>query len=158
VPPAPWGFAGMKAWPGSEASMAAMNEFTKMFTEMKMPMMPDVQALMALQRRNIEVLSAANKVALEGAQTVARRHMEIMQQTMQEMSEAIRALSGSAAPKQKAATQTELLKQSYEHAVSNIKEISDLIQHANGEAIAMLNQRFSEAMDEMKSLLAKSAG
>ena len=35
----------------------------------------------------MEVLSNANRLALEGAQAVARRHMEIMQQTMTEFTE-----------------------------------------------------------------------
>jgi phasin family protein len=146
-------FGALKAWPGSEA----MTEFTKMFSDLKLPMIPDVQAMVAVQRKNLEVLSAANRVALEGAQTVARRHMEIMQQTMAEMSEAIRVLSTAEAPKQKAARQAELLKGTYEHAVANLKEISDLIQRANSEAVGLLNKRFSEAMDEMKMLMDKSA-
>ena len=65
--------------------MAKMAEFTKMFSDMKMPGvpgMPDMDAFLSAHRRNMEVLTAANRVALEGAQAVARRHMEIMQQTM----------------------------------------------------------------------------
>jgi phasin family protein len=106
----------------------------------------------------MEVLSAANRIALEGAQAVAKRHMEIMQQTMAELSETMRALSSTEGPQAKAAKQAELLKRAYERAVANTKEMSDLIQHANGEALAMLNQRFVEAMDEVKQLMEKANG
>ncbi len=104
----------------------------------------------------MEALSAANRVALEGAQAVAQRHMEIMQQTMSELTEAMRALATADAPQAKAAKQAQLLKQAYERAVANAREMSELIQRANGEAIGVLNQRFAEAMDEVKTLAEKA--
>jgi len=126
------------------------------FKSMTIPSMPGAEALMAAYRRNIEVLSAANRVALEGAQAVARRHMEIMQQTMAEMTETMATLAATDAPQAKAAKQAELLKRAYERAVANTKELSDLIQHANGEAVNLLNSRFLEAVEEMKALMHKS--
>jgi phasin family protein len=136
---------------------SATEDLTKMFSEMKMPGMPDATALMEAHKRNLEVMSAANKIALEGAQAVAKRHMEIMQSTMAELSETLRGLASTASPQDKAAQQTEKLKLAYEKAVANTKELADLIQHANGEALAMLNKRFVEAMEEAKTLLAKTA-
>lgn len=144
-----------------DAGMAKMAEFTKMFSDMKVPgmaAMPDMDAFLSAHRRNMEVLTAANRVALEGAQAVARRHMEIMQQTMSEMTETMRDLSSPDSPQAKAAKQTELMKSSYERAVAHMKELADLIQRANGEALGLLNHRFAEAMDEVKMLAAKSGG
>jgi hypothetical protein len=37
-----------------------------------------------------------------------------------------------------------------------MKEIGDLIQHSNAEAVKLLNARFVEAMDEVKALAEKS--
>jgi phasin family protein len=119
--------------------------------------MPDMEAFVTASRRNIETLTAANKVALEGAQAVARRHMEIVQQNMAELTEAVRSLSTAEAPQAKAAKQAELLKVAYERSVANIKELSDLIQSSNAEALKLLNHRFTEAMDEIKMLADKSA-
>jgi phasin family protein len=128
------------------------SDFTRLFASMKMPAMPDMDAFVAASRRNMETLTAANRIALEGAQAVARRHMEIMQQSMGEMAEAVRSLSTTEAPQAKAAKQAELLKQAYERAVANMKEMSDLMQQSHAEAMALLNQRFAEAMDEVKAL------
>ena len=140
----------------AEAGMAGMAEFSKMFGEMKWPMMPDMEAMMNAHRRNMETLSNANRVALEGAQTVAKRHMEIVQQTMQEMTDTIRDLSSADSPQTRAAKQAEMVKHSYERAVSHMRELADLIQRSNGEALQMLNKRFAEAMDEVKVLAEKS--
>ena len=131
-------------------------DFTKIFAEMKMPALPNMDAFVAANRKNMETLSAANRIALEGAQAVARRHMEIMQQSMTEMTEAMKALSSLEAPQAKAAKQAEMLKQAYERAVANMKEIGDLMQHSHAEAMKLLNNRFAEAMDEVKALADKS--
>lgn len=131
-------------------------DFAKMFSEMKMPaMMPGMEQVMNLYRRNMEALSEANRVALEGAQAVARRHMEIMQGTMAELTDQMRAVSPTDAPQVRTAKQAELLKRAYERAVGNLRELGDLIQRSNNEAIETLNRRFSEAMDELKALADK---
>ncbi len=150
--------ADQTAPPGSDANPAALlTEMTRRFTEMRFPtMIPDSSALLAAHRRNMEVLSNANRLALEGAQAVARRHMEIMQQTMTELSEHVRELAVSESPQAKAARQADLVKKSYERAVANIRDLSDLIQRSNGEALHVLSERFTEAMGEIKTLLEKS--
>ena len=130
-------------------------DMMKVLGEFRMPAMPDMEALAAAQRRNIEALSTANRVALEGAQAVARRHMEIMQTSVAEMTEAMQSFSTADAPQDKAAKQAQLAKASYEKAVANLQEIADLIQKSNHEALSVLNKRFAEAMDEVKRLVAK---
>jgi phasin family protein len=134
----------------------ATEDFSKFFSGMKLPPMPDSEAFLAAYRRNVEAMSTANRIALEGAQAVAKRHMEIMQQTMSELTEQIRALSSAETPAAKAARQADMLKLSYERAVANTKELTDLIQRANGEAVGALSHRFSEALDEVKQLAAKA--
>jgi len=130
-------------------------DFSKMFKDMKVPAMPDMEAVLAAHKKNLEALSEANRVALEGAQAVARRHMEIMQSTMTGLTNTLQSMSLTEAPQARAAKQTELLKQAYENAVSNTRELGDLIQKSNTEAMAKLNHRFSEAMTEMKTLFKK---
>ena len=140
----------------SEMGSSAMGEFTKMFSEMKMPTLPDMEALMSAHRRNLETLSAANRVALEGAQAVARRNMEIMQQTMSELTESMRNFASVDSPGARATRQADLLKAAYERAVANMQEIGDLIQKSNGEALGLLNHRFTEAMEEVKAMSLKN--
>ena len=131
-------------------------DFTKFFADMKLPALPDMETFVSASRKNLETLTAANRIALEGAQAVARRHMEIVQSSMAELTEAMQALAGPDAPQAKAAKQAELLKQGYQHAVAHMKELSDLIQQSNAEALSLINQRFAEAMDEVKALAEKA--
>ena len=131
-------------------------DFSRFFADVKLPALPDMETFLAANRRNLETLSAANRVALEGAQAVARRHMEIVQSNMTELTEAMQALAAPDAPQIKAMKQAELLKRAYQRAVAQMKELSDLIQQSNAEALALINQRFVDAMDEVKALAEKA--
>jgi phasin family protein len=131
-------------------------DFTKFFADMKLPAIPDMESLLAANRKNLETLTAANRVALEGAQAVARRHMEIVQSSMAELTDAMKEYAAADAPQAKAAKQAELLKQAYQRAVTHTKELSDLIQQSNEEALSLINRRFAEAMDEVKALAEKT--
>ncbi len=133
-------------------AQSAFDEFTRMFSTVRMPAVPDSEALLAAHKRNIEALTQANRVAMEGAQAVARRHMEIMQQSLAELGENMRTLTVAQAPQERASTQAELLRRAYERAVANTQELAGLIQGANNEAIGLLNHRVTEAMAEMKAL------
>ncbi|MCS6933424.1 MAG: TIGR01841 family phasin [Acetobacteraceae bacterium] len=131
-------------------------DMMKFFADFRLPPMPDMAALAAAQRKNLEALSAANRIALEGAQAVARRHMEIMQAAMAELTQAMSGLANPPAdPKEAAARQIEALKAAYEKAVANLRELAELIQKANAEALALLNKRFAEALEEAKQMAAK---
>ena len=139
----------------AEAALSAADQLTKRIDGMKLLAMPDVDAVTTAHCRNIEALSAANRVALQGAQAVARRNIEIMQQTMTELGDAVKVLSSAQTPEAKAAKQVELLKLAYQHAAFNMKELSDVIQKANTEAADLFYKRFSEGMDEVKALIEK---
>jgi phasin family protein len=134
------------------------DDFTRLVSEMKLPAAPDMEVLLSLLKHNMETLSGINRIAADGAQAVAKRHMEIMQQSMLELSETVRSLAAlTDTPQAKAAKQTELLKKAYERAISNTRELSDVIQRSGSEAMELLNHRFTEAMDEVKSLVEKAA-
>ncbi len=127
----------------------------RMMAEFRLPAMPDLESLAAAQRRNLEALSAANRVALEGAQAVAKRHTEILQQSMSEMTDAMRAVGGEGNAQGKAARQAEVLRTTYERAVGNMRELAELIQKSNTEALGLLNRRFAEAMEEVRGMVAR---
>lgn len=127
----------------------------KLMGDVKLPAMPDMEAVLAAYKRNLDALTEANRVALEGAQAVARRHMEIVQSTMSGLSSTMKDLSTNQTPAGRAAKQAELLRKAYEDAVANTQELGDLIKKSNAEAMNKLNARFSEAMAEMQALLEK---
>lgn len=130
---------------------------SKFLAGLKIPPLPDLEAVMTTHKRNLEALTEANRLALEGAQVVAKRHMEIMQSSMSEMTDALKELTSTANPASRAAKHAELMRQTFENAVTHSREMGELIQKANTEALGKLNNRFSEAMQEVKALFDKTA-
>ncbi|MEN9498947.1 MAG: hypothetical protein RIS83_766 [Pseudomonadota bacterium] len=127
-------------------------DITKMFAEFRLPAMPDMTALAKAQQKNLEAITAANKVALEGARAVAERHMEIVQQSVAEMQDAMRSMAEPGAAQEQAAKRADMAKAAYERAVGQMQELADLIQKSSGEALSVLHARFAEAMEEVKNL------
>src|SRR5260370_42061751 len=64
-------------------------DMSKAFGEMKLPGI-DVEAVAASQRKNLEALTQANQLAVEGAQSLARRQVEIARQAADEVTTAVR--------------------------------------------------------------------
>ncbi|MCA3423820.1 MAG: phasin family protein [Roseomonas sp.] len=127
-------------------------DITKIMAEFRLPAMPDMTELAKAQQKNLEAITAANKVALEGARAVAERHMEIVQQSVAEMQDAMRAMASPGDMQEQAAKRAEMAKAAYERAVGQMQELADLIQRSSGEALSVLHKRFAEAMEEVKNL------
>jgi hypothetical protein len=68
-------------------------ELSNMLKQYKLPGV-DMDSVIASQKKNLEALASANRVAFEGLQAVAKRQAEILQETMNEASKAVDA-SGS---------------------------------------------------------------
>ena len=115
----------------------------------------DVEALMACQGRNIEALSQANQLAVEGVQAVAQRHIEVARQAVEDVSALLRDLAQPASPENQIAKNTEYAKQMIEKSVSHGREITMLATKAGTEAADVLRKRASEGLDEFCNLAKK---
>src|SRR3546814_16740078 len=56
------------------------------------------------------------------------------------------------APEAKVAKGTELTKTAFEKAISNMKELSEMVAKSNGEAFDVINRRVAESLDEIRDL------
>ncbi|MEE8272509.1 MAG: phasin family protein [Alphaproteobacteria bacterium] len=129
-------------------------DINKMMADFKVPGV-DMDALLATQRKNIEAVTAANQLAAEGMQAVARRQFEILRQTMEEMSAMATEVMGAGSPEASVAKQAELTKQAVEKTLGNIKEMSEMIAKSNFEAAEVISKRVSANLDDIKSAASK---
>jgi phasin family protein len=112
----------------------------------------DVESLMAAQRRNIEALSQANQLAVEGMQAVAKRQIEVARQAVEDVSALLRDLAQPASPEDRIAKNTEFAKQMLEKSVNHGREITLLATKAGTEAADVLRKRATEGLDEFREL------
>jgi phasin family protein len=126
-------------------------DVTKMFADFRLPSL-NVEAVWAAQRRNIEALSQANQLAVEGVQAVARRQMEITRQSFEDFSALLRDLSQPVSPEDRIAKNTEYAKQMLEKGVSHSRELAMMATKAGSEAAEVLHKRATESLDEMRTI------
>jgi phasin family protein len=116
----------------------------------------DIEAMMACQRRNIEALSQANQLALEGVQAVARRQIEIARQALDDVSGLWRDLAQPVSVEDRVAKQTEYAKQMLEKGVTHTRELTLLATKAGTEAADVLRKRTTESLDELREFAKQS--
>ena len=131
-------------------------DFTKAADQFKLPGL-DAQILVEYQKRNLEAVASANKIALEGAQAVIRRQAEILRQGVEEASKAFSELNAAGTPQDKIVKQAELAKEAYEAALANLRELSEMASKSNGEAADLISNRVSESFGEFTGEIKKTA-
>lgn len=130
-------------------------DISKYLSEMKVPGV-DMDAMVAAQQKNLEAMTAANRLAFEGLQAIMKRQAELMRQAVEESTAAATGLAGASTPTDKLVKQTELAKEAFERAVSNAREMAEMMAKSNTEVVDLLNKRFTEALDEVKGVVSKA--
>jgi phasin family protein len=129
-------------------------DVTKILAEFKLPGV-DMETIVATQRKNIDALTKANQLAIEGVQAVVRRQVEILRGGFEEASAQLRDLMQTTSNEERVTKQTAIAKRSVEKAIANARELAEIVVKAQSEAFDVLNKRFTEGFDEVGHLVTK---
>ncbi|EWY41132.1 phasin [Skermanella stibiiresistens SB22] len=143
-----------KANPFFDVDVSKFTDVSKMMSQFKVPGV-DVEAMVAAQQKNIQALTAANQLAFEGFQAVARRQSEILRQTIEQTTSIVSELLAAGSPEDKVAKQADLVKVAFEKALANTRELAELVSKSNSEAADVINKRVTESLEELKVVVAK---
>jgi phasin family protein len=125
-------------------------DVTKMLEQFKVPGV-DMGAIVESRRKDIEVLTAANKALFESMQAMAKKQTEMLTQAMQSVQEAAQgAMAGAAADPAK---QGAAARKAFEKTIADMKELADMARHAQSETMAQITQRANQHMQEMKTMM-----
>ena len=121
--------------------------------------MPGVDSaeLVKIQQKNIEVFTAANRIAFEGARALMERQVEIAREAMSRAAEAVNDISSSETMEDRMAKQAEVAKTAFEKGVTDIRELTELSAKSSREAVDLLNSRMVESFDEVAAQFNKAA-
>ena len=129
-------------------------EITSKLKDYKLPGI-EVEAVVASQRKNVEALANASRAAFEGAQAVAKRQAEILQETMNQTAKSFGTLAEAGSPPEVAAKQAELAKEALAKALGNMRELADMVTKAQQGAMDSISSRISQSLDEIKQMSLK---
>ena len=127
-------------------------DFTKMMQGFDSP---DFSGITEAQRKNMEALGVANKTAAEGVQAIFKRQSEIMKNVMDETNAALQELQSKGMSAPDTSAQIDQVKQTIESGVSNMREIAEMAAKSQSEAFDVVNKRFVESLEELKSAVSK---
>lgn len=104
----------------------------------------DVQAVMDMQRKNMQAMTEAGQTAMEGWQKLAKRQAEMVSQMMQ------------TGMQMTAETPTaDTVKAASEKAMAMTREMMDLARACGMETAKVIGKRMSASAQEMKSAVIK---
>ena len=114
----------------------------------------DIEAMMATQRKNMEVAAAANQRAFEGMGAIMRRQAEIVRESTES---AMKSFSSAPAgtPDDAMAQQADFAKKAISSFVENTREVFDMAQKTCDETVGLINDRMTATIDESKSAFAQ---
>src|SRR5579864_2248107 len=100
-------------------------DMTKMMKDFKFPTM-NMEGAMAMQRKNMEALTTANQLAAEGFQTIARRQAEILKESIEDFTGALKDMMSAGSPENNAAKHADIAKHTFERTLANMRELAEL--------------------------------
>jgi len=111
----------------------------------------DVSKIMEAQRKNIEALTQANQAAFEGMQGLAKRQMEILQETATEWQAAMTEAANRETTN--AAQRAELAEKTLGKAFASMRELAETAAKAQTQAWEVIQKRFQENLADLRDLL-----
>ena len=126
-------------------------DVSAMMAQFKMPGL-DMAAIVEARRKDIQALVDANTASMASMQALASKQTEMLTQAMQGMQDAAKGLVGSSGPADMS-KQGEVIRQGFEKTLANMKELADMAQQAQTEAMAKITQRASSQMEEIKAMI-----
>jgi len=131
-----------------------LTDLGKAMGDMRAPV--DMETVVAMQRKNIEALTQANQLAMEGAQAILRQQLEMTRRTMEEFAQMFSGLfQPNGSMEERLAKHAEFSKTALEKGISNARELGDLVTKANTEAFNVLSRRVTETLSELTDLAKK---
>jgi phasin family protein len=127
-------------------------DIAKLLEQYKLPGI-DVAAIVEMRRKDIEALMTANRVALEGAQSVGQKQVEILRSTLDQLSSLIQQATASGSMTEMTTKTGELVQQVLQRALENMRELAETAYKSQSDTYGVLTKRIQENLDEAKALL-----
>lgn len=120
----------------------------------------DVGQLIETNRKNMDALIAAQRSVTDGYTSLAKRQVEIFQNTMEMAQGVIKAKREAKKSGEESSgsgggdgpSSTEMAKMAFNMAIQNMKDLAEAASKANGEALALINERMKATLSELKAM------
>lgn len=124
--------------------------FARLGQDLRLPSM-DIERVIEHHRRNLEALQKSAETATAGASALMARQREMLEETLRKITEMAEHYRAPASPQDLIAKQADFARKSFEAAVNNAGEISELVRKSSDETLEVLRKRIRDGMEEIRS-------
>lgn len=117
----------------------------------------DMNKILDAQRKNVEAVTEANRIAIEGVQALMQRQAEIMQQSVDEVTKQLQSFDPASDPSERMAKQTELAQEAFQQALDRMRELAEMASKSQQEAFEAIQARFNESLEEIRTNMQAAA-
>jgi phasin family protein len=122
-------------------------DVANMLGQFKLPGV-DMASIIEARRKDIEALVESNKAAYEAMQSLARMQTEMLNDAMKGLQEAATG-AGAADPR----TQAETAGKACQKVLANMKDLAEMAQKSQADAVASMTRRATENMQAIKQTM-----
>lgn len=135
--------------------VTTLNQFadiSQLLHQYKLPGI-DMTEMIEARRQDIDAIVEANRIAYEGMQALVQKQTEILSKSMQEIQAATQQMKTGGNPTAAMTQQGEFVQQSLQAALHNMRELAEMAQRSQAEALAVITKRAEQNIEEAKNLL-----
>jgi phasin family protein len=125
-------------------------EIARIFEPLKLPGL-SIPAVLEARRKDIEAVAEANRIALAGAQDLALKQREILQQTLRELQALVLERKAEASP-----TPVQLgdfVQKALQDMLGNMRDLAELTCKSQSDAFNVVSERVQRNIEELRTLL-----
>jgi len=135
-----------------QASPARLSgEITRIIEQLKLPGF-NVPAVLEARRKDIEAIAEANRVALAGAESLAAKQREILQQTVRQLQALV--LERNA---EEGADLGAVVRKNLTETFGNMRALAELVSKSQVEAFDVVSARVQQSIAELRALLPRAS-
>ena len=112
----------------------------------------DMNILMDMQRKNVEMLTTINQAVIDNLQSFAQRQTDLVQHIFEEATSAMHTMISAATPEEKVARQAETSKKMAEQCMANVRDTSEAFAKCNNQAMETVTARMSDNLVELRGM------
>jgi phasin family protein len=136
----------------------AGQNFTEMFQklgeQLKVPSF-DMTKIMEHHQKNIDAMGRSWQAMASGATAVANKQREIFEGAMKDIAEMARDYKPGGSPQDIFTKQAEFGRKTMEAAITNTRDIAELVQKSGTDALKIIQERMQESYEEIRSSVDK---
>lgn len=129
-------------------------DLQRMLETLKVPPV-DARALIEGRRKDIEALLAANERAFVGLEALTRKQTDLLYDIMKEWQAGAKDVVSPGGPADKVSQVSQHAQHAFAHALANMKNMADIVTKSQEDVLSILNHRYHEGVEELRSLFRK---